>query len=238
MNFSEFAKNLNPYLCKGAKIPNYTRSLFESIIAENKQDEDDINIFFETRSSSTYVSWYNGNRDITRLAKKINSYTDPKSFTALFNDVSLNVKKSICQKFKDEIPDITPKNVGIKLGELFVKIIDEAASNGKKNADKNEPINPSEITVSKKESLENLSSKTIIKELDENDLKSLTNVKSNHDLFCKECMGDPHSAPTDIDPSSKTNRTVFDAQKSIDRLNSKAKKIDDFIKYGIYSKFF
>lgn len=142
MNFSEFAQTLYPYIGKRAPKTEYIKSLFSSILSTEKQDElDDACASKNTsneiyaalnKSNESYKKFYSGKRRITRIARAIHPYTDPENFENIIDDISHDRLSALCSDFKNEIPDIDNTNAGIKIGELFIKILKEETAETRK----------------------------------------------------------------------------------------------------------
>lgn len=129
MTFKEFANRLGDVIRAESSTHAFARTLFEAILPEDKWDA------LDEYKESSYKAYYNGNSSITRLAKKINMDTQAENFAEFINEYEDTVVQKICDAFIDVIPDIDCFNAGIKLGDLFVSIISEAAAN-KKSASK------------------------------------------------------------------------------------------------------
>lgn len=130
MVFKEFAKRLGSVIQAESSSHAFTRTLFESILSEDGCDA------LEDYSESTFKAYYNGNAQITRIAKKINIYAHSYNFECFIDHYEDTVIQKICDAFSDVIPDINCFNAGQKLGDLFESIISEAASANKRSTPK------------------------------------------------------------------------------------------------------
>ena len=72
MTFSEFANRLGRVIRSESSTATFTRTLFEAILPEDRLD-----VLNEYKISS-YKAFYNGNSNITNIAKKINKYAQKK----------------------------------------------------------------------------------------------------------------------------------------------------------------
>ena len=123
MTFTDFAHRIGTVLRGAESQSAFTKSLFEMIIPEER------NYLLEGISDSTWKSYFNGGAQITRLAKKINAYTDPMVFEPYISDQEEPAIQKLCDAFSDELPDIHMSNAGELIADLFDRIINEAAGN-------------------------------------------------------------------------------------------------------------
>ena len=135
MTFSEFANRLGKVIRSESSTAVFTRTLFEAILPEDKLD-----ILNEYKISS-YKAFYNGNSNITNIAKKINKDTQAENFAEFIDQYEDAIVQKICDAFVDVFPDITCFNASEVLGKLFESIIGEATVTktavNKKHATKN-----------------------------------------------------------------------------------------------------
>ncbi len=75
-------------------------------------------------SSNSFKAYYYGNNSITRLAKKIYAFANPRLFEIFI--LSLNKNQKLAQAFSDVIPGITPDNAAELIADFFYLIIYEA----------------------------------------------------------------------------------------------------------------
>lgn len=128
MKFQTFAQLLHPIIGAGNSTDTFTRSLFDAIVTDEGQ------AVLTEYSKNTYKAYFNGNTEITKLARKISAYIEPEEFCGYFNQFSDAAVESLCDSFQEYLPDITPHNAGEKLAGLFASIIKDAASAKKKSA--------------------------------------------------------------------------------------------------------
>ena len=128
MQFKDFISKLFSVISAGGSTDKFTKSIFGAILTDEGQD------ILDEYKPSSYKGFYNGNTSISGISKKINSYLEPKNFTAYieqFSDASIEI---LCPIFSEDIPDIDSTNAGDKLADLFVSIITEAAAAKKKKS--------------------------------------------------------------------------------------------------------
>lgn len=137
MDFKEFIHRLASVISAGGNTAAFTRSVFEAILSEEGQD------ILDEYQPSSYKSFYNGQAKITRLARKINAYIEPMSFSDYIHQFSDAAVENLCAQFSDILPEITPHNAGDQLANLFVSIITDAAGTTKKSTSKSASKNGS-----------------------------------------------------------------------------------------------
>ena len=122
MTFSEFANRLGRVIRSESSTAVFTRTLFEAILSEDRLD-----VLNEYKISS-YKAFYNGNSNITNIAKKINKYAQAENFAEFIDQYEDAIAQKICDAFVDVFPNITCFNASEVLGKLFESIIDEATA--------------------------------------------------------------------------------------------------------------
>jgi hypothetical protein len=130
MRFTEFVNLLHPIIGAGNSTHAFAKTLFDSIVTEEGQD------VLDELSESTYKAYFNGNTEITKLAKKISAYIEPEEFVDYIGQFSDAAVQSLCDSFQEYLADINLHNAGEKLAGLFSLIIKEAASTKKKGTPK------------------------------------------------------------------------------------------------------
>ena len=128
MKFKEFAQLLFPIIGAGSSTHAFVRSIFETVIIDDGQ------AVLDEYSAETFKSYYNGNTEISKLARKISAYIEPEEFCNYIDGFSDAAVQSLCDSFEEYLPNINPHNTGEELAELFVVIIKEAASAKRKPA--------------------------------------------------------------------------------------------------------
>lgn len=130
MLFPEFIQKLSSVLRAGDNTSKFTKSILEDIVTE-----DALEILGEYADSS-YKAFYNGNTSINKIALKINRYVDPMNFSNFLHGYGDATIESLCDVYKDELPEIDAYNAHDQIAGLFSKIITEAAGTNKKSAPK------------------------------------------------------------------------------------------------------
>lgn len=128
MEFKDFAQRLGGVIRGESSTSAFTRTLFESILQQDRLD------VLDEYQPSSYKAYYNGQSKITRIARKINGVTDPDGFADFIYDLGDGLVQKICAAFCDILPGITLHNAGNLLGNRFDQIISEAAADNKKSA--------------------------------------------------------------------------------------------------------
>lgn len=131
INFSKFAESLFPIISEGVNTANFTRELFTNITRYTDGDESEKNPVSEAQIP-TLKAYYNGTRQISLLARKINKYLDIYKFAEYIDTANEDAKANICDVLISYCPDIDQSNVSIKCAELFQSIILNSAT-GKPN---------------------------------------------------------------------------------------------------------
>lgn len=130
MFFSDFVQILHPIIGGASNQAAFVRTLFETIITEEGQST------LDEQSEITYRSYFNGNTGISKIAKKVLPYIDPENFVEYIEQFSDETTVSLCDRFREYLPEINNLNVGTQLANLFSTILKEAASTKRKSASK------------------------------------------------------------------------------------------------------
>ncbi len=126
MEFKEFVGKLASVLRGGSSTIEFTRSVFEAIVANSDLD------ILDGYKAPSFKGFYNGNTSITRISKKINAHLEPMEFAEYINQHDDGAVVNLCSVFKTDIPDIELHNAGDKLAELLESIIIKAAGKKRK----------------------------------------------------------------------------------------------------------
>lgn len=126
MEFKEFIEKLASVLRGGSSTVEFTRSVFEAIVAKSDLD------ILDGYKAPSFKGFYNGNTSITRISKKINAHLEPMEFAEYISQHDDGAVENLCSVFKAEIPDIELHNAGDKLAELLESIIIKAAGKKRK----------------------------------------------------------------------------------------------------------
>ena len=130
MEFKDFVQTLYSVSGAGNSTYSFTHTIFDAIVTGDGQE------ILSDYSNNTYKAYFNGNTQITQLAKKINAYIEPEEFCAYVEGFPDAVVQNLCDCFANHIAGIDPHNAGEKLATLFVSIITKAASTKKKGTTK------------------------------------------------------------------------------------------------------
>lgn len=126
MKFSEFAQMLFPIIGAGNSTSAFTRTLFDTIVEDNGQGT------VESLKDPTFKAYYNGNNDISKIARKITAYIEPMEFEEYINSFPDSTVQLLCDSFEPYLSGINLYNASTKIAELFTSIIKDAASTNKK----------------------------------------------------------------------------------------------------------
>lgn len=122
MDFVEFAGLLYPIIGGGATTGKFARTLFQKITDFPASKIDDENPLID-EDDPAFKNYFNGNRKIRLIAKKINPYIEVTKFSAYINSFDDGALFNICSAFAKSCPGISTFNVGDKLAELFQSIL-------------------------------------------------------------------------------------------------------------------
>lgn len=122
MDFKTFAQLLYPIIGGASNQAAFVKTLFDTMVTEEGQS------ILEEQSDTTYRSYYNGQTGITRIAKKIQPYIETENFVEYIQSFSDETVLSLCESFRQNLPEIDSFNAGTQLSELFRNILKEAAS--------------------------------------------------------------------------------------------------------------
>lgn len=126
MKFSEFVLVLFPIIGAGNSTSAFTRTLFDTIIDDNGKAT------IESLKDPTFKAYYNGNNDISKIARKITAYIEPMEFEEYIDSFPDSTVQLLCDSFEPYISGINLHNASTKIAELFISIIKDAASTNKK----------------------------------------------------------------------------------------------------------
>ena len=122
MHFSDFAQMIGGVLRGDASTSAFAKTLFECILPNEKL------YLLEGISSDTFKSYYNGQKRINAIARKININVTPKAFERYIRDCEKVAATKLCEVFADTVTGMDETNAAKMLAELFNKIITEAAA--------------------------------------------------------------------------------------------------------------
>lgn len=130
MEFKEFVQILHPIIGGSSSQGAFTKTLFDTIVTEDGQSAVD------EPTEVTYRSYFNGSTGISRIAKKISPYIETENFVAYVHDFSDETVLSLCDSFREYLPEIDSFNAGRLLADLFLSILKTAAGTKRKSAPK------------------------------------------------------------------------------------------------------
>lgn len=130
MKFHEFAQLMHPVIGGASSTHAFVKTLFDAITTEDGKE------VLEEVGEETYKSYYNGNTGISRIAKKLNLCLEPEEFIAFCDDFQDSTRDTLCDTFREYLPEIIPHNASRLLATLFRDIIVEAASTKRKITNK------------------------------------------------------------------------------------------------------
>lgn len=130
MEFKDFVQTLHPIIGGSSNQGAFVKTLFDVIVTEDGQSA------LDEQSEVTYRSYFNGSTGISRIAKKISPYLETENFVSYIHDFSDETVASLCDSFRDQLPDIDSFNAGRQLADLFLSILKTAAGTKRKSAPK------------------------------------------------------------------------------------------------------
>ena len=131
MQFQDFAKLLYPISgCKNQS--DFVVRIFEAITDLDDLSEDALDI-----KPDTARAYYNGGTSINVIAKKLAGHIDKIKFSEYILSVtSDDSRETLATKFETYCPGVTGFNICDELGELFKRIIEDAAAPSRKGSKK------------------------------------------------------------------------------------------------------
>ena len=130
MEFKVFVQILHPIIGGSSSQGAFVKTLFDVIVTEDGQSA------LDEQSEVTYRSYFNGQTGISRIAKKISPYIETENFVSYIHGFSDETVLSLCDSFRDQLPDINCFNAGRQLADLFLSILKAAAGTKRKSAPK------------------------------------------------------------------------------------------------------
>ena len=181
MTFSEFINRLFPIIGAGSSTHKFTRSIFEAIL------EDEGLEILDEYSDETYKAYFNGNTGISRVAKKIYSYMEPENFVTYIDGFPDATRDSLCEVFRDILPDCDSYDISQLLADLYADILREAASARRKSTSTKENIQDIDIPA------KCASDGETVYDLSENDKTLLKDFHNDFDSTIEKCIASDHS---------------------------------------------
>ena len=130
MEFKDFVQILHPIIGGSSSQAAFVKTLFDVIVTEDGQSA------LDEQSEVTYRSYFNGQTGISRIAKKISPYIETENFVSYIHDFSDETVSSLCDSFREHLPEIDGFNAGRQLADLFLSILKNAAGAKRKSAPK------------------------------------------------------------------------------------------------------
>lgn len=134
MEFKVFAKKLKNVIGGKSNTKLFTKTIFETMMNESGSE------LLADTSLETFKSYFNGNTSISKVAALIlanlNENDEFPSYLECFGETTAQL---LADEFKNDIPDINSVNASLKITDLFLEILREAAGKEKstpKSADK------------------------------------------------------------------------------------------------------
>lgn len=134
MEFKVFAKKLKNVIGGKSNTKLFTKTIFETMMNESGPE------LLAGTSLETFKSYFNGNTSISKVAALIlANLSEDDEFPSYLEDFGETTAQLLADEFKDDILDINSVNASLKITDLFMEILREAAGKEKstpKSADK------------------------------------------------------------------------------------------------------
>lgn len=134
MEFKVFAKKLKNVIGGKNNTKLFTKTIFETMMNESGPE------LLADTSLETFKSYYNGNTSISKVAALIlANLNEDDEFPSYLEGFGETTAQLLADEFKNDIPDINSVNASLKITDLFLEILREAAGKEKstpKSADK------------------------------------------------------------------------------------------------------
>ena len=134
MEFKVFAKKLKNVIGGKSNTKLFTKTIFETIMNESGSE------LLADTSLETFKSYFNGNTSISKVAALIlANLNEDDEFPSYLEGFGETTAQLLADEFKNDIPDINSVNASLKITDLFLEILREAAGKEKstpKSADK------------------------------------------------------------------------------------------------------
>lgn len=139
MEFKDFVQILHPIIGGSSSQGAFVKTLFDVIVTEDGQSA------LDEQSEVTYRSYFNGHTGVSKIAKKISPYIETENFVAYIHDFSDETVSSLCDSFREHLPEIDGFNTGRQLADLFLSILKNAAGTKRKSpASSSDYVEPNE----------------------------------------------------------------------------------------------
>lgn len=134
MEFKVFAKKLKNVIGGKSNTKLFTKTIFETMMNESGSE------LLADTSLETFKSYFNGNTSISKVAALIlENLNENDEFSSYLEGFGETTAQLLADEFKNDIPNINSVNASLKITDLFLEILSEAAGKEKstpKSADK------------------------------------------------------------------------------------------------------
>lgn len=134
MEFKFFAKKLKNVIGGKSNTKLFTKTIFETMMNESGSE------LLADTSLETFKSYFNGNTSISKVAALIlANLNENDEFPSYLEGFGETTAQLLADEFENDIPDINSVNASLKITDLFLLILREAAGKEKstpKSADK------------------------------------------------------------------------------------------------------
>ena len=134
MEFKVFAKKLKNVIGGKSNTKLFTKTIFETMMNESGSE------LLADTSLETFKSYFNGNTSISKVAALIlANLNEDDEFPSYLEGFGETTAQLLADEFKNDIPNINSVNASLKITDLFLEILSEAAGKEKstpKSADK------------------------------------------------------------------------------------------------------
>lgn len=134
MEFKVFAKKLKNVIGGKSNTKLFTKTIFETMMNESGSE------LLADTSLETFKSYFNGNTSISKVAALIlANLNENDEFPSYLEGFGETTAQLLADEFENDIPDINSVNASLKITDLFLLILREAAGKEKstpKSADK------------------------------------------------------------------------------------------------------
>lgn len=134
MEFKVFAKKLKNVIGGKSNTKLFTKTIFETMMNESGSE------LLADTSLETFKSYFNGNTSISKVAALIlANLNENDEFPSYLEGFGETTAQLLADEFKNDIPDINSVNASLKITDLFLEILREAAGKEKstpRSADK------------------------------------------------------------------------------------------------------
>lgn len=126
MEFKVFAKKLKNVIGGKSNTKLFTKTIFETMMNESGPE------LLAGTSLETFKSYFNGNTSISKVAALIlANLNEDDGFPSYLEGFGETTAQLLADEFKDDIPDINSVNASLKITDLFLEILREAAGKEK-----------------------------------------------------------------------------------------------------------